>query len=80
MKLKELITSAGAKKISHTKVWSNVAYAVATVCFVRFNWIAQEPNLELWIAYLGFLSGAATASKFLALRYGQTVNNTEATS
>lgn len=65
----ELIKSGGSGKASHTKFWANVAYFAATLCFVHFEWFAPEPNIELWLVYLGTVAGAASVSKLLSLRY-----------
>lgn len=67
--LRELTQSGGSGKASHTKFWANVAYASATICFLHFEWFAPEPNIELWLVYLGTVAGAASVSKLLSLRY-----------
>lgn len=53
-------------EISHTKLWSNIAYAVGTYKFI------VSPNLDadIWLAYLGIVGGAAMASKFIQMKYG----------
>lgn len=71
MKLRDLFTDAGGKTLSHTKLWSNIACAAATVAFIKQAW-AGTLTAEIWLAYLGCVAGAATASKFLSLKYQQT--------
>jgi len=70
MRLLELITEPGGCTLSHTKLWSNVGFAAATVAFVRANWNSVA-NAEVWWAYMVCVAGAVTASKYLALRHGQ---------
>ncbi|MFZ1417669.1 MAG: hypothetical protein WAS93_04920 [Burkholderiaceae bacterium] len=72
--LRELVQSGGSGKASHTKFWANVAYAAATVCFVRFEWFATDPHIELWLVYLGTVAGVASVSKLLSLRYNANYN------
>ena len=67
--INELIKSGGSGQASHTKFWANVAYLCATVCFVNFEWTANEPHIELWLVYLGTVAGMASVSKLLSLRY-----------
>lgn len=72
MKLRDLVTDAGGKTLSHTKLWANVAFAAATAAFIKQAW-AGTITAEIWWAYLGCVAGAATASKFLSLQYRQQV-------
>lgn len=66
MKPRDLVSRNGG--LSHTKLWANIAYAAATVAFVRLNWMGQA-EAEIWWAYLSCVAGAVTASKFLSLKY-----------
>lgn len=68
MRLRDLVTDAGGRTLSHTKMWANVAYAAATFAFVRQAWVGTITG-EIWWAYLGCVGGAAVASKYLALKY-----------
>lgn len=72
MKLKELITDE-AGKLSHSKIWANIAYAAGTVKFIML----PDPSSDVWMAYLGIVGGAAVASKLIQMKYGVA---TEATS
>ena len=68
MRLRDLVTDAGGKTFSHTKIWSNIAYAAATAAFIKQAW-AGTITAEIWWAYLGCVASAATASKYLSLKY-----------
>jgi len=50
-------------------VWSNVAYAAATLCFVKANWVSVAPE-GIWLAYLAVVGLHVTADKLIQLRYG----------
>lgn len=63
--IKELIQNEKGG-ISHTKFWSNLAYAVATFKFA----ITPDLEADIWLAYLGIVGGAAMASKFIQMKYG----------
>lgn len=69
MTYKDLITDAGTGMLSHTKIWANVAYAVATVAF-GYTVYKGTATGEIWLIYLGVVGSSATVSKMLSLRYG----------
>jgi predicted small integral membrane protein len=73
--LLDLITDAGTKRLSHTKLWANVGYAAATAAFLKQAWMGTA-NADIWWAYLACVAGATTASKYLSMRYAASVNNT----
>ncbi len=56
MKLLELITDERTGRLSHTKLWPNVANLVATVLFARAGWLDQL-TVDIWWAYLGCVGG-----------------------
>ncbi|OOS08061.1 hypothetical protein SAMN02745664_101266 [Moraxella cuniculi DSM 21768] len=64
MKILDLITNPQTGKLSHTRLWANVASLVATVQFIRLN----TDDWQLWLVYLGSVGGYAVARKFLASR------------
>lgn len=63
-RLLEFFTNPDSGRLSHTRLWANVASFVATVQFVRLN----TDDWELWLVYLGSVGGYAVARKFLASR------------
>lgn len=63
-RLLELFTSPKTDRLSHTRLWANVASLVATIQFIRLN----TDDWELWLVYLGSVGGYAVARKFLASR------------
>ena len=62
--ISDLIRNPGDEHVSHTRFWSNIAYAVCTIAFIWQCYQGTASN-ELWIIYLGTLAGHHTASKYL---------------
>ena len=74
MKLSDLITNIDGS-LSHTKIWSNIAYGAGTYKF------CMTPNIspDIWLIYLGVVGSAQVASKFLSLKFqGGSTNVTNA--
>ena len=69
MKLADLITDAGTGMVSHTKVWSNIAYLTATLAFAHMS-DAGTASPDIWMIYLGSIGASTTVSKLLSLKYG----------
>ncbi len=71
MKIIDLITDAGTGQLSHTKLWTNIAYAAATVAFLRISMFSDAPSSpDIWLVYLGVVGASGVSSKFLSLKYG----------
>lgn len=64
MKISDLFTDVDGS-LSHTKIWSNIAYACGTYKFA----ITPDIAPDVWLIYLGVVGSAQVASKFLSLRY-----------
>lgn len=72
MKALELITDCATCQLSHTKLWTNIAYFAATLAFVRITLFSGEPyNAEIWLIYLGIVGTHNVASKVLSMKYAQ---------
>jgi hypothetical protein len=52
-----------------TKLWSNVAYAVATVCFAKTAWLGNA-GPELWFVYLAIVGLHVSADQLIQLKFG----------
>lgn len=71
MRILELITDAGTGQISHTKLWTNIAYFCATLAFMHVTLFATNPaDPEIWLIYLGIVGAHNVASKVLSMKYG----------
>ena len=62
------IISTTEGKVSHTKLWSNIAYLAGTIKFIMI----PNPTADIWMAYLGIVGSAAMASKFISMKYKDT--------
>lgn len=72
MKLDDLIKDCGTGQLSSSKVWTHIVYFIVTLAFIRFEIFGMsEPNLLLWMVYLGFPGGHAVASKVASLKFGK---------
>lgn len=72
-KLMELITDCGTGELSHTKIWTHVAYLAATIAFVRIT-VLTDMSLpaEIWFIYLGVVGGHNVLNKWISMKYGAT--------
>lgn len=67
----ELITDCGTGQLSHTKLWTHVAYCAATLAFLRATLFSDTPpESEIWLIYLGIVGAHNVSSKILSLKYG----------
>lgn len=64
MKLSDLVKDSQTKMMSHSKLWANVGYAVAT-WFVIHQALAGKASDDLILYYLGIVALHATGSKFV---------------
>ncbi|MXS82256.1 hypothetical protein [Nitrosomonas oligotropha] len=68
----ELITDAGTGLLSHTKLWTNIAYLAATLAFLHATlFAATPPESEIWLIYLGVVGAHNVSSKILSMKYGK---------
>lgn len=73
MGLKDIVTDAGTGMVSHTKIWANIAYAVATGIVIHMTLNGQMTGDVLMI-YLGIVGASSLGSKLLSLKYGEKPN------
>ena len=77
MPLRDLITDETSGKLSHTRLWSNLANAAMTTAFLKVVWTAtaSEGLGMLFLAYGGIVAGSQFASKFVSFKYGGGAGN-----
>lgn len=68
LRLRDLFADPATGRLSHTRLWSNVGSAVATVLFAKVGWTG-ELSAEVWAIYLAGVCGSAAISKALSLKY-----------
>lgn len=67
----DLVIDPGTGQLSHTKIWTNIAYLVATIAFVKITFSSDEPDLTLWLLYLCVIGGHSSLSKLISLKYNK---------
>ncbi|KUM03515.1 hypothetical protein KIF53_13350 [Chromobacterium subtsugae] len=65
MTLADLATNPTTGRLSHSKLWANVACAVATGMFV-YQGVAGTLTAEVWLIYLGVVGGYSAARSWIA--------------
>jgi len=70
MRVAELITNPGSGRLSHTKLWANVACGAATGLFI-YQGVAGTLAPEIWLIYLGLVGGYAAALRLIAAWRGK---------
>lgn len=64
MALFDILRNPATGKLSHSKVWANVACAVSTYKF----FMLPEPSVEIWATYLGIVGGYAVARAAVSVK------------
>ncbi|EEG08973.1 hypothetical protein [Pseudogulbenkiania ferrooxidans] len=67
MHLADLITNPATGRLSHSKLWANIACASATGMFV-YQGVAGTLTAETWLIYLGVVGGYSAARSWIATR------------
>lgn len=74
MHLAELVTNPESGRLSHTKLWANVACAAATGMFV-YQGVKDTLTADTWLIYLGLVGGYAAALRLIAAWRGKGAGN-----
>lgn len=64
MAILDIIKNPATGKVSHSKLWTNIACAVATYKF----FLLPEPSVEIWGVYLGIVGGYAVARSWVSVK------------
>ena len=70
MRLAELISNAETGRLSHSKLWANVACLAATGMFI-YQGIKATLTTETWLIYLGVVGGYSAALRGIAAYRGK---------
>lgn len=60
----DIFKNPATGKVSHSKLWANVACAAGTYKFL----ILPDPSVEIWAVYLGIVGGYAVARSFVSVK------------
>jgi hypothetical protein len=73
--LADLFVSNASNKLSHTRVWNNIACAIATSIVIHKEFFTPTGlPVEYFQWYIGLVGFQALASKFLTLKLGGVVD------
>ncbi|OSI36096.1 hypothetical protein [Neisseria dumasiana] len=64
MALLDILKNPATGKVSHSKLWANVACAAGTYKFV----VLPDPSPEIWAVYLGIVGGYAVARAMVSVK------------
>ncbi len=64
----DLYTNPATGRVSHSKVWSNIAYVVATFVIILLA-VRDKLTADMFLIYLGGTSGTNLLSKGISLKY-----------
>lgn len=71
----DIVKNPATGKVSHSKLWANIACAAATYKFVA----APEMPSEIWAIYLGIVGGYAVARSFVSVKRQEAENESRET-
>jgi len=60
----DIFKNPATGKVSHSKLWANVACAAGTYKFL----ILPNPSVEVWAVYLGIVGGYAVARSLVSVK------------
>ncbi len=60
----DIFKNPATGKVSHSKLWANVACAAGTYKFL----ILPDPSMEIWAVYLGIVGGYAVARSLVSVK------------
>lgn len=64
MAILDILRNPATGKLSHSKVWANIACAAGTYKFIAL----PEPSPEIWGIYLGIVGGYAVARAMVSVK------------
>ena len=64
MRILDIFKNPATGKMSHSKLWANVACAAGTYKFL----ILPNPSVEVWAVYLGIVGGYAVARSLVSVK------------
>ncbi|MCP1289762.1 hypothetical protein NK214_06115 [Chromobacterium sp. S0633] len=67
MSLGDLFKNPATNRLSHSKLWANVACAAATSMFI-YQGVSGSLTPDVWLIYLGVVGGYSAARSWIATR------------
>ncbi|KUM02284.1 hypothetical protein KIF53_18045 [Chromobacterium subtsugae] len=70
MRLSDLVRGPHSRRLSHSRLWANVACAAATAMFVVDGWRGTLTP-DLWLIYLGVVGGYSASLRLISAYRGR---------
>ncbi|MGC0151209.1 hypothetical protein ACPRNU_01965 [Chromobacterium vaccinii] len=67
MSIGDLIKNPATDRLSHSKLWANIACAVGSSMFV-YQGIVGTLTADVWLIYMGSVGGYSAARSWIATR------------
>lgn len=67
MTIGDLIKNPATGRLSHSKLWANIACASSTVMFLANGWRGTL-TADIWLIYMGSVGGYSAARSWIATR------------
>ncbi|AUH53185.1 hypothetical protein CXB49_21515 [Chromobacterium sp. ATCC 53434] len=61
----DLLRNPHSRRLSHSRLWANVACAAATAMFIRDGWRGTLTP-DIWLIYLGVVGGYSASLRMIA--------------
>ena len=61
-----LLIDQDKNRLSHTKLWSNIGYAIMCYTFVYAVMFGSQASAELWLIFGGLVIGNRSLNKWMA--------------
>jgi hypothetical protein len=74
MSLVDLLQNPATGRLSHSKLWANIACASATGMFI-YQGAMGTLTAEVWLIYLGVVGGYSAARSWIAARRDKGADN-----
>ncbi|WP_019102033.1 hypothetical protein [Chromobacterium haemolyticum] len=65
MRLSDLLPRPGGRRLSHSRLWANIACAAATLLFV-VEGLRGTLGADIWLIYLGIVGGYSAGLRLIA--------------
>ncbi|OHX12296.1 hypothetical protein [Chromobacterium sphagni] len=65
MRIADLFCSPHSRRLSHSRLWANIACAAATAMFIVGGWRGTLTP-DLWLIYLGVVGGYSASLRMIA--------------
>ncbi|WP_046158007.1 hypothetical protein [Chromobacterium vaccinii] len=65
MRLADLLRHPRSRRLSHSRLWANIACAAATIMFLVNGWRGTL-TADIWLIYMGVVGGYSATLRLIA--------------